>query len=115
MIHRQLHKAERAGIAKRRCIGGGMGLGRLRKHVSPEGACLLGCVLEKWALGTRAQFIFRVLSGSGVACGAVDYISMLLVHKIRLICPTTGKGTEKLSEQDCKATDRDETKRMKSL
>jgi hypothetical protein len=26
MIHRQLHKAERAGIAKRRCIAGGMGL-----------------------------------------------------------------------------------------
>jgi hypothetical protein len=48
MIHRQLHKAERVGIAKRRCIAGGVGLGRLRKHVSPEGACLsLVCVLEK--------------------------------------------------------------------
>jgi hypothetical protein len=53
------------------------------------------------------QFIFRVLSGSGVACGAIDYISTLSVHKIRLICPTAGKGTEKLSEQGYKAADRD--------
>jgi hypothetical protein len=54
------------------------------------------------------QFIFRVSSGSGIACGAIDYISMLSVHKIRLICPTAGKSTEKLSEQIYKAADRDE-------
>jgi hypothetical protein len=44
MIHRQLHKAERAGIAKRRCIAGGMELEDFRstfrrKALASWGAC----------------------------------------------------------------------------
>jgi hypothetical protein len=61
------------------------------------------------APGTRATVYFWIFIWIWRSLWrTLDYISTLSAHKIPLICPTTGKGTEKLSEQCYKAADRDE-------